>query len=114
MMSIKNLLAEKLLNSGSTVKSNVIDTLYQNELTTRTNACISLLKKIEAKENELKKSSVADNVIYDKDGVPLTEGYSKNRVEELKKLRKEITALETALSDALEKNDFTKALELGK
>ena len=113
-MSIKETLAEKLLNSGSDVKSNILDTLYNRELTTRTDACLKLLTKIEEKEKELKKLKVSDNNIYDEGGTVVAGGYSKGRIDEIKKVKEELDKLNRALENALENNDFSKALELGK
>ena len=113
-MSIKQTLAERLLNSGSDVKSNILDTLYNNELRTRTDACLKVLTKIEEKEKELKKLKVSDNNIYDEKGTVVAGGYSKARVEDIRKTSEDLDKLNKALESALENNDFTKVLELGK
>ena len=111
---IKEKLAERLLTSGSDVKNNVLDTLYNNELKTRTDACLKVLTKIEEKEKELKKLKVSDNNIYDEKGTVVAGGYSKARVDDIKKASEELERLNKALENALENNDFTKVLELGK
>ena len=111
---IKEKLAERLLTSGSDVKNNVLDTLYNNELKTRTDACLKVLTKIEEKEKELKKLKVSDNNIYDEKGTVVAGGYSKARVDDIKKASDELERLNKALENALENNDFTKVLELGK
>ena len=113
-MSIKETLATKLLNSGGDVKNNILDTLYNNELKARTDACLKVLSKIEEKEKELKKLKVADNNIFDEKGTVVAGGYSKARVDEIKRATEELEKLNRALENALENNDFTKALELGK
>ena len=111
---IKEKLAERLLTSGSDVKNNVLDTLYNNELKTRTDACLKVLTKIEEKEKELKKLKVSDNNIYDEKGTVVAGGYSKARVDDIKKASDELERLNKALENALENNDFTRVLELGK
>ena len=111
---IKEKLAERLLTSGSDVKNNILDTLYNNELKTRTDACLKVLTKIEEKEKELKKLKVSDNNIYDEKGTVVAGGYSKARVDDIKKASEELERLNKALENALENNDFTKVLELGK
>lgn len=111
---IKEKLAERLLTSGSDVKNNILDTLYNNELKTRTDACLKVLTKIEEKEKELKKLKVSDNNIYDEKGTVVAGGYSKARVDDIKKASDELERLNKALENALENNDFTKVLELGK
>lgn len=111
---IKEKLAERLLTSGSDVKNNILDTLYNNELKTRTDACLKVLTKIEEKEKELKKLKVSDNNIYDEKGTVVAGGYSKARVDDIKKVSDELERLNKALENALENNDFTKVLELGK
>lgn len=113
-MSIKEILAEKLLNSGTDVKNNVLDVLYNTELKTRTDACLKLLSKIEEQQKELKKLRVSNNNIYNEDGTVQSGGFTKERIGEINNAKANLEKLEKALESALERNDFTKALELGK
>lgn len=113
-MNIKETLAEKLKNSSTDVKNNVISSLYADELAARTAACIKVLSKIDEKEKELKKLKTPDNLVFDVDGTVTNSGFTKGRIEEIKKSTKELESLNVALEYALERNEFSKVLELGK
>jgi transcription termination factor NusB len=113
-MDIKQTVTDLLKDSGQNVKDQVVNTLFKAELDKRTDACLKVIEKITENEKAYKKANKPDIETFKEDGKVDTSGYSKAKVEELKKMREEKEKLDTALQNALEKNDFTKLLELAK
>jgi hypothetical protein len=102
--------AGRLKSIGSTVHNNVVEALYNKEADRRTAAVLKCVEEIEGKEKELNKL-FPDVVTYeDEEGKVPTKRYSKERVEQRKKLKEEIGKLNGKLNLALEKNDWSKLL----
>ena len=80
----------------------------------RVNACLTVLNKINDLEIEYKKVNKPDVETFSETGEKISSSFSKEKVQTLKDLRERHEKLDSALRNALEKNDFTKVLELGK
>lgn len=113
-MDIKKEVAEKLVGTSEKVKDRVLDFLIERELEKRTSACLKVIEKITELEKSLAKESKPDMESYDLEGNVTSTSFSKERVQSLRKLREEREKLDGALKKALENNDFSRVLELGK
>lgn len=111
-MELKVLVAEKLASAGPSVKEKVLTNLFDKELDRRTAAVMKIVDKLDAFEKDLKKKEKGDIETFDAKGKALPAVFSKQRNEELKKLRENITKHEKALELAFDKSDFSKVLEL--
>lgn len=114
-MEIKNKVAEMLANVSTgceKVKNAVIQNLYDAELQRRVDAALKCIAKIEELDKELKKISKPDVETYNADGSVANQSYSKDKVEQIKNKNKEKENFETALMQALEKNDFDALLKV--
>lgn len=113
-MEIKNQVAELLADAATgseKVKSIVVQKLYDAELQRRVDAAIKCVSQIEDLEKDLKKISKPDVETYNADGSVANASYSKEKIEQIKNKTKEKEKLETALMQALEKNDFSALLK---
>lgn len=111
-LNIKADLAEKLVGGNEEVKSRVIDLLYQQELTKRTDACVKVLALIDDTAKEYANLAKPDHQTFNENGSESTKAFTKERVDQLlQKLRDKKAKLEGALQAALEKNDFSKVLD---
>lgn len=113
-MEIKNEIAERLVGSSGVVKEKVIDILFQKELDRRTDACLKVIEKLAELDKQYKKENKPDIETYNEDGTVDKQTYSKEKAEALRRLREQRSNLDAALKKALEHNDFSKVLELGK
>lgn len=108
--TIKLDLADKLTTCSDEVKARVLDVLYQSELKKRTDACVTVLAMIDEQQKAYKKAAKPDHETYTENGERETSGFTKERADELRRIRERISKLETALKKALEDNDFTLVL----
>lgn len=113
-MDIKQEIAERLVGAGEVVKGKVLETLYVQELSKRTQACLDVITMIAENEKQYKKESKPDIETFNEDGTVANKAFSKDRTDTLRKLREQKVRLENALQQALEHNDFAKVLELAK
>ena len=113
-MDIKQTLKELLNDSNEQVQNKVVDHLYQNELTRRTNAVLKVLEKIDELDSSYRKEAKPDVETFNEDGSKASQYYSKERTESLKKIRENKEKLEKALQKAFNSNDFSEVLNLGK
>jgi len=112
MSTIKEVVTEKLGAVGPAVREQVIVNLVASETDRRTQASLTVVKKLDEANASLKKINRADNETFNEDGSVATATFTKSRLEEIKKLKETIQKLETALETAFEKSDFTKLFEL--
>lgn len=69
-------------------------------------ALIAGLDKLSLLERELNKINRPDNVGYDADGKPVSESFTKGRLDEIKKAKEQIEKLVKAINKADDKGDF--------
>jgi hypothetical protein len=104
--SVKELVAERLANSGDAVKELVIEKLVDDELEKRKQL---VLKGVDAVDNARKDLSKIkpDQTSFDVEGQPVgTPAYSRGKLDELNKAKQKLAKLEGALNKALENNDY--------
>ena len=113
MATVKELVVEQLATDVSSVRTRVIAQLVEEEQARRVKAVLKVIGMLdEARKAGFKIKP--DHVTYGSDSSVQTSGYTKPKLEELKKNQEQVTKLETALNEALdeEKPNFEKVLKL--
>lgn len=105
-MEIKELVASKIAESGTTVASMVTDMLVNKEIERRSQVIISGLVALEKLEKDLASVSKPDvNELLDVEGkVVQPAGYSKSKLEQIKKAQEKVANLTKAINNCLETN----------
>lgn len=99
--------ADMLKTTGvSAIEEKVAETLFEREINKRSEAVVKVLDLIAQEEKELKKVDRPDNTSYDRTGKPVSESFSKARLEDIAKKTKRIEKLKGAINKALEKSDY--------
>lgn len=104
--------SEVISSSNEEVINRVVGVFVEKELSRRVDSLVSAFNSLEEKNKELAKVK-PDHVLYDQDGNKTTESYTKDKVDEVKKLKESIKKVETAINAALE-GDFSKVFNLPK
>lgn len=107
--TIQQSVAEKISLSGKNVAEIVIDKLAEIEIHKRVDIITEAINKQDQIEKDFNKINKNDNITY-VDNKPV-ESMSKNRYEEIKKIREQKERLVAQINDALEKNtteDYNK------
>lgn len=114
--SLKDDVAQAIAGCGPQVYANVKETLVQEEVKSRTDLVLKALKKRAELEQEIRKVQPDKGTAgYDHTGKVVKEAvYTKQQVEELKKLREQLNKVERAIDKALdpEKPCFDKLKEV--
>lgn len=93
-------------SADGAVLKRVKDAFVERELVKRTDALVKAFDKLTAAKSDLKKIK-PDNVLYDEDGNVTQESYSKAKLDERGKAKKQVAKLEEAINAALA-GDFSK------
>ena len=110
--SVKETVANRLANSGATIRNAVVDILVKEETDRRVAATTKAVNKLAELDKELKKLSKPDIETFNADETPASPVFSKTRIEEIKKVREQIAKIEKALTEAFDNNNFQKVLDL--
>ncbi len=114
-LTIREAVAEGLTNLAGRTRESVIEHFAAAKAEKQAQALIKGLDKLSGFERELQKINRPDIITYDGDGQPLGTGaYSKERIEERKKLNEQIEKLTNAINKADDSNDFDKLFDLTK
>ncbi len=103
--SINLKVGAKIVELAPTVETKVIEALAERELTKRVTALTNAIDGLDKLEKQLKRLG-PDLIAFDDKGAKTSEGFSKARVEERKKLQDQINKWTNAINKALEKKDF--------
>lgn len=105
-MEIKELVANKIAQSGTTVANMVTDMLVSKEIEKRSQAIIASLVALEKVEKDLVSVSKPDvNELLDAEGkVVQPAAYSKSKLEQIKKAKEKVENLTKAINNCLETN----------
>ena len=105
-MEIKELVASKIAESGTTVANMVTDMLVNKEIEKRSQAIIASLVALEKVEKDLTSISKPDvNELLDAEGkVIQPAAYSKSKLEQIKKAKEKVENLTKAINTCLETN----------
>lgn len=112
MVNVKALVAEQLLDTAPKVKGRVLDILVAEEQERRVKAVLKTIKDLDEARRSVQKVK-PDSSVFAVDGSVLQVGYTKAKLEELKKANELVAKLEAALEEALsdEKPNFEKVLK---
>jgi len=111
-IAFKEMVAGRLAQSGPQVRDAVVSTLTDAQIERRKKAVLSIIEKLDGKDRELQKGMRAGAVVFGPDEKPLPPTFTKEQLESNKKLREEISKMESALSKALESNDWSRLFDL--
>lgn len=102
-----------LATSGTLVRGIVVSRLVQAEIDRRADAVGRLIDHVANKEKELKKAEAQGTVTFVLGGNTAGEPtFTKQQIEDMNKIRQEITNTQTALDTAFATSDFKKVLEI--
>lgn len=111
--SINVAVAEKLSAAGSIVLNSVIDRIAEVEIKRRADALLKAVEAAERLQRDLNKVNRPDQVVYSTDRKPVSEGYSKARLDEIEKLTQKLAKIDKAVAKATaDKPDYTDLLNL--
>jgi hypothetical protein len=105
-MEIKELVANKIAQSGTTVANMITDMLVNKEIEKRSQSIIASLVVLEKLEKDLTSISKPDvNELLDVEGkVVQPAAYSKSKLEQIKKAKEKVENLTKAINTCLETN----------
>lgn len=112
--SINIAVAEQVEKLGSEkVINSVVEKLVAAEVTKRADALASAIKLSEETLREQRKAQKADQVSISADGTKV-ETFSAKAYESLKKLNEKLAKIDTVVTNATEKGDWSKLYDLVK
>ena len=103
---------EKLVNDGARINDRVAEKLSQVEIERRADLIANGIATLDRAKTDLRKVEKPDNQMFNLDGTPVPGGYSKQKLDEIKKAKDRIESLEGALDKAIGSADFKKLGEL--
>jgi len=105
-MELREIIAEKIAKSGENVTNMVTELLVSKEVEKRSNSIIQALSILDKEEKELSKISKPDVAeILDVDGkVQQPAGYSKSKLEQIKKTAEKVEKLKSSINECLNNN----------
>ncbi len=99
--TIHEAVAEGLAKIAPVVRDRVVDTMVQRQVVKAGDAIVACMDKLNQLERDARKL-VPDIVTYDEKGEPQSNGYSKARIEERKKVSDQIAKLTKAIEAAVQ------------
>ena len=112
--SINVAVAEQVEKLGSEkVITAVVDKLVQAEVNKRADALASAIKLSEDTLRELRKAGKPDQIFVDSEGKK-TESFTPKAYEAKKKLEEKLAKIDTVVTNATEKGDWSKLYDLVK
>lgn len=112
---IIDIVSERIVGSSETIFNAVVEARTQIEVNKRVGLVESTLTKLQDAKKNISKLSKADiNTGYDAEGVKLPDSFSKERIEELKKVKEQAEKVDKLLNTAMEsqlKDDWNKLEE---
>lgn len=114
MLTIREAVAETLSNLGERTRNQVVEHFAQAEATKQASALITGLDKLRGLESDLRKVKPQNNA-FNEAGEPVGEAtFTKDQIEQRKKLNEQIEKLTKAINKADEKADFGDLYNLAK
>lgn len=102
-------IAAALAGTGAKVREMVVSELVTEEISKRKAAVLKVLAKIDEKQKEGKKIENSGITSFGLDGKPTgAPTFTKQQLDDLKKVNEVITKLQKALDDAFTNSDFSK------
>lgn len=103
--TISEAIAARLSGVAPLTRDKVIDHFAQKLATKQADALIAGLDKLDALQKDFYKLK-ADQIVYNEGGTAISEGFTKGRLDERKKLIEQIDKLTRAIDKADVKGDF--------
>lgn len=100
--TIYEAVAEKVVGSSGLVKDTVVNKIAQIEIDKRVNLISDAVKLVESLQRDLKKIDRNDVITYSNG--QKSENMSKDRFDQIEKLKQTVGELEKAITTALEEN----------
>lgn len=110
--SVRDKIADRFAKISQEVEVQVVDNMVEREIDKRADAIVKVVEKIEIEEKNLKKIDKPDQVQFGRDGKPISETFSKNRLDEIEKSKKKIEKMAAAIDKALTKGDMQDVYNL--
>lgn len=104
-------IAERVKTSAPLVRQRFIDSQVDKEVSDRVGLLDRGMQKRFQLKNDLKKIDFPDQVFYDQDKKPVMQGYTKPRLEEIRKAKEALGKFEGILERAISKDDWSKLKE---
>lgn len=89
----------------SEAEKTLIEALVDRDKEKLNKAGVQVWDKIKKLQSDLHKINRPDNVLYGPDRKPVSEGYTKARLDEIEKLKKQIDKLEKAMEKAYKEGE---------
>ena len=96
----------------SEAEKTLIDAIVERDLEKKTKALVQIHDKIKKAESDLSKINRPDHTLYGADRKPMSESYTKGRLDEIEKLTKTISKLTNSMEKALTKDDWNDLYNL--
>ncbi len=113
-LTIREAVAQGLSNLGGRTRQSVIEHFASQKAEKQAQALIKGLDKLNGFERDLNKINRPDVQTFNEDGSVASATFSKERIEERKKLNEQIEKLTNAINKADDAGDFDKLFELTK
>lgn len=111
-MNITEAVAKKIADAGPDTLERVVSTLAEEVLRKRVNALVSAYTESDNLAKKLR-TLKPDQLGYDDTGAVVSQSYSKQRLEERKKVEARTARVNKAINKAVESNDFGDLFKLG-
>lgn len=104
--------AERVGSSGPTVLERVIEIMTEEQLKKRVSTLLATMTMADNLVKDIRKIK-PDHVLLTEEGSVVSSGYSKQKLEELNKLKAKLAKVEKAINKALETGDYGDINNLG-
>lgn len=104
-MNINEKVAEQIASAGNEIAERVINLLAEKDKEKRVLVLVQAIGELDTMNKELTKIK-ADQLSFDSEGKPVSETWSKAKLDERNSKTGKRDKLEAAINLALEKNDF--------
>jgi hypothetical protein len=98
--------------SFSETEKTFIDKMTERDLEKQSNALVQIEDKIRKLESDLNKINRPDHTLYGADRKPMSESYTKGRLDEIEKLTRTINKLTNSMEKALKKGEWNDLYNL--
>lgn len=106
VIGIRAAVAAGVSSLGARTRESVVEHFAQAQADKQAKALISGLEKLTTMERDLQKINKPDVQTFNEDGTVASATFSKERIEERKKLNEKIEKLTKAINKADESDDF--------
>jgi hypothetical protein len=113
LVTLRETVGARLSQIGESIQERVINIFVEEEIEKRKKQVVGAYSEYDDLFKREKRLGKPDIVGYDNQGAPAQAYFSKQRLDELKKVRERMVKLEKAIEDAILKSNFEKLNSLG-